>query len=64
MEENHTVLEEISAEQATEEPSVLPPTSSPSKSNVKEEIELSKFMFEDDGNHGEKNADSKDTMEE
>ncbi|KAH9295299.1 hypothetical protein KI387_038887, partial [Taxus chinensis] len=51
LEENHTVLEATSAEQAIEEPSVLPPTSSPSKSNVKEEFELSNFMFEDEGNH-------------
>ncbi|KAH9288028.1 hypothetical protein KI387_032145, partial [Taxus chinensis] len=52
-EEDHTVLEAPSVEQATEEPSVLPPTSSPSSSDVEEEFDLSNFMFEEEGNHGE-----------
>ncbi|KAH9310879.1 hypothetical protein KI387_025914, partial [Taxus chinensis] len=64
MEEDHTVLEAPSVEQATEEPSVLPPTSSPSSSNVEEEFDLSNFMFEDEGNHGTQVANQKDTMEE
>ncbi|KAH9307545.1 hypothetical protein KI387_035456, partial [Taxus chinensis] len=51
MEEEHTILEAPSVEQATEEPPVLPPTSSPSRSDVEEEFELSNFMFEDEGNH-------------
>ncbi|KAH9319488.1 hypothetical protein KI387_021257, partial [Taxus chinensis] len=50
IEENHTIQEDSSIEQATEEPSVLPPTSSPSNPNVEEEFELSNFMFEDEGN--------------
>ncbi|KAH9305868.1 hypothetical protein KI387_010272, partial [Taxus chinensis] len=51
-------------EEATKEPSVLPPTSSPLSSDVEEEFDLSNFMFEDEGNHGEKVADQEDTMEE
>ncbi|KAH9306101.1 hypothetical protein KI387_010505, partial [Taxus chinensis] len=51
MEEDHIVLEALSVEQATKEPSDLPPTSSPSISNVEEEFELSNFMLEDEGNH-------------
>ncbi|KAH9306639.1 hypothetical protein KI387_011043, partial [Taxus chinensis] len=64
MEEDHTVLEAPSVEQATEKPSILPPTSSPSRSDVEEAFDLSNFMFKDEGNHGEKIVDSKDTMEE
>ncbi|KAH9319489.1 hypothetical protein KI387_021258, partial [Taxus chinensis] len=50
MEENHTIQEASSTNQATEEALVLPPTSSPSNPNVEEEFEISKFMFEDEGN--------------
>ncbi|KAH9327084.1 hypothetical protein KI387_007262, partial [Taxus chinensis] len=64
MEEDHTLLEDPSEEHATEEPSVLPPTSPPSSYDVEEEFELSNFMFEDEGNHGAKIVDSKDIMEE
>ncbi|KAH9311102.1 hypothetical protein KI387_026137, partial [Taxus chinensis] len=39
----HTVQEASSTEQGIEEPLVLPPTSSPSNSNVEEDLELSKF---------------------
>ncbi|KAH9317048.1 hypothetical protein KI387_018817, partial [Taxus chinensis] len=63
LEEDHTILEALSVEQATKEPSVLPPTSSPSRSNVEEEFELSKFMFKDEGSHGDQIADPEDTME-
>ncbi|KAH9316101.1 hypothetical protein KI387_024728, partial [Taxus chinensis] len=51
MEENHIVSEALSVEQAIEEPSVPPPTSCPSRSDVEEEFYLSNFMFEDGGNH-------------
>ncbi|KAH9290230.1 hypothetical protein KI387_034347, partial [Taxus chinensis] len=51
VEEEHTIFEAPSAEQAIEEPSFLPPTSSSSSSNVEEEFKLSNFMFEDEGNH-------------
>ncbi|KAH9312771.1 hypothetical protein KI387_027806, partial [Taxus chinensis] len=64
MEEDHTISEALSVEQATEEPSVLPPTSSPSSSDVEEEFDLSNFMFESEGNHGEQVADQEDTMKE
>ncbi|KAH9306401.1 hypothetical protein KI387_010805, partial [Taxus chinensis] len=64
LEENHTIPEAPSADQATEEPSVLLPTSSPSSSNVEEEFELSNLKSKDEGNHGEKIADPEDTMEE
>ncbi|KAH9328744.1 hypothetical protein KI387_000852, partial [Taxus chinensis] len=60
----HTVQEASSTEQGIEEPLVLPPTSSPSNSNVEEDLELSKFMFEDERNHGEKVLDQGDPMEE
>ncbi|KAH9300106.1 hypothetical protein KI387_011689, partial [Taxus chinensis] len=50
-EEDHTISEAPSVEQAREEPLVLPFTSSPSSFDVEEEFELSKFMFEDEGNH-------------
>ncbi|KAH9288986.1 hypothetical protein KI387_033103, partial [Taxus chinensis] len=53
MEEDHTVSEAPSVEQVTKEPSVLPLTLSPSISNVEEDFDLSNFMFEDEGNHGE-----------
>ncbi|KAH9324129.1 hypothetical protein KI387_004307, partial [Taxus chinensis] len=49
---------------ATEELSVLPPTSSPSISNVEEEFYISNFMFEDEENHGDQIADQKNIMEE
>ncbi|KAH9323698.1 hypothetical protein KI387_018337, partial [Taxus chinensis] len=51
VEKDHIVSEAPSVEQAIEEPSVLPPTSSPSSSNVEEEFEISNFMFEEEGNH-------------
>ncbi|KAH9331280.1 hypothetical protein KI387_003388, partial [Taxus chinensis] len=54
----------LSVEQAIEEPSVLPPTSSPSRYDVEEEFEISNFMFEDEGNHGESIVDQDDTMKE
>ncbi|KAH9309463.1 hypothetical protein KI387_037374, partial [Taxus chinensis] len=41
MEEDHTNSEASSVEQAREEPSVLPPNSSPSSFDVEEEIDLS-----------------------
>ncbi|KAH9287430.1 hypothetical protein KI387_031547, partial [Taxus chinensis] len=53
-EKDHIVLEAPSVEQATGEPSVLPSTSSPSRSDVEEEFELSNFMFEDEGSHGDR----------
>ncbi|KAH9329420.1 hypothetical protein KI387_001528, partial [Taxus chinensis] len=64
MEEDHTVSEAPGVEQATEEPSVLPSTSSPSSSDVEEEFELSNFMFEDEGSHGDHVTDQEDTMEQ
>ncbi|KAH9318998.1 hypothetical protein KI387_020767, partial [Taxus chinensis] len=64
MEEDHTVSEALSVEQATGEPSVLPPTSSPSSSDVEEEFDLSNFMFEEERNHGEQVANQEDTMKE
>ncbi|KAH9301124.1 hypothetical protein KI387_012707, partial [Taxus chinensis] len=64
VEVDHIVSEAPSVEQSIEEYSVLHPTSSPSSSNVEEEFDLSNFTFEDEGNHGEKIANSKDTMEE
>ncbi|KAH9319115.1 hypothetical protein KI387_020884, partial [Taxus chinensis] len=64
VEKNHTVTEVSSSEKAVEEPLVLPPTSSPSISNVEEEFELSNSMFKDEVNHGEPISDPKDTMEE
>ncbi|KAH9324968.1 hypothetical protein KI387_005146, partial [Taxus chinensis] len=64
MDKDPIVSEAPSAEQATEEPSVLPPTSSPSSSNVEEEFELSNFMFEDEGNHDEQVSNQEETMEE
>ncbi|KAH9321552.1 hypothetical protein KI387_016191, partial [Taxus chinensis] len=64
LEEDHIVSEALSVEQATEEPSVLPPTSSPSSSDVEEEFELSNFMFEDEGSHSDQVVDIEDTMEE
>ncbi|KAH9302652.1 hypothetical protein KI387_014235, partial [Taxus chinensis] len=50
-EENHMVPEASSVKQAKEKPSVLPPTSSPSSSDVKEDFDILNFMFEDEGNH-------------
>ncbi|KAH9317586.1 hypothetical protein KI387_019355, partial [Taxus chinensis] len=46
------------------DPSVIPPTSSPSNYNVEEEFEISNFMFEDEGNRGDQIVDQEDTMEE
>ncbi|KAH9319738.1 hypothetical protein KI387_021507, partial [Taxus chinensis] len=46
MEEDHTISEAPTVEHAIEEPSVLHPTSSPSRYDVEEEIGLSNFMFE------------------
>ncbi|KAH9292735.1 hypothetical protein KI387_042079, partial [Taxus chinensis] len=50
MEEDHKVSEAPSVEQAIEEPSVLPPNSSPLISKVEEEFEISNFMLEDEKN--------------
>ncbi|KAH9289913.1 hypothetical protein KI387_034030, partial [Taxus chinensis] len=52
-EEDHTVSEAPSVEQAIEEPSVLPPSSSPSSSDVKKEFDLSNSMFESEGSHSD-----------
>ncbi|KAH9290813.1 hypothetical protein KI387_034930, partial [Taxus chinensis] len=51
VEEDHIVLEALSVEQDTEEPSVIPPTSSPSSFDFEKEFEISNVMFEDEGNH-------------
>ncbi|KAH9321234.1 hypothetical protein KI387_015873, partial [Taxus chinensis] len=64
MEEDHKVLEALSVEQAIGEPSVLPPTSSPSRFDVEEDFDLSKLMIEEDRNHGEHVANQEDTMKE
>ncbi|KAH9306357.1 hypothetical protein KI387_010761, partial [Taxus chinensis] len=64
MEENHIVLEALSVKYATEEPSVLPHTSSPSRSNFEEEFDISNFIFENEDNHGDQVADQENTMEE
>ncbi|KAH9288561.1 hypothetical protein KI387_032678, partial [Taxus chinensis] len=61
---DHTVSEALSVEQATKEPLILPPTSSPSSSDVEEEFDLSNFMFESEGSHGDQVVDQEGTMEE
>ncbi|KAH9306852.1 hypothetical protein KI387_011256, partial [Taxus chinensis] len=63
-EKDYTVLEAPSVEQAREEHSVLPPTSSPSSYDIGEYFDLSNFMFEEEGNHGGKVLNVEDTMEE
>ncbi|KAH9299522.1 hypothetical protein KI387_031204, partial [Taxus chinensis] len=50
-EEDHIVSEAPHVEQATKEPSFLPPTSSPSSFDVEEEFDLSNFVFESEGSH-------------
>ncbi|KAH9298627.1 hypothetical protein KI387_030309, partial [Taxus chinensis] len=64
MEEDHTVLEAPSVGKAIEEPLVIPPISSPSRFDVEEEFDLSNFMFESEGSHGDQVIDQEDSMEE
>ncbi|KAH9332160.1 hypothetical protein KI387_044304, partial [Taxus chinensis] len=64
IEEDHIVSEALSVERATREPSALPPTSSPSSFDIEEEFYISKFMFEEEGNHGEQVTDQEDAMKE
>ncbi|KAH9325162.1 hypothetical protein KI387_005340, partial [Taxus chinensis] len=42
----------------------LPPISSPLNSNNEEVFDLSNFMFESEGSHGDKVVDQEGTMEE
>ncbi|KAH9325074.1 hypothetical protein KI387_005252, partial [Taxus chinensis] len=51
MEEDHIVLEALSVDLDIGEPLVIPPTSSPSCSDVEEYFDLSNFKFEEEINH-------------
>ncbi|KAH9312688.1 hypothetical protein KI387_027723, partial [Taxus chinensis] len=63
MMEDNTISETLSVEQQKNLEFFLL-LLSPSSSSVEKEFELSNFMFEEEGNHGELVADQEDTMEE